>query len=212
MRVLNDSLGKQSKQQWGSPGRLACLLPGEHGCGEGRMFNKNSFRPGILTPGKEKPSVPSKTEWKRGERSEGPLVRVPGVIQSPGCVAGARDLLQENCDCSIKGFSPGLQQEGLLKRRRPPQGSRDPGGLCIGLEQSRSAMLRLDIHVLDPPRQDEEEEPSARAMSPTECFCLLETNFPTEQQDSVKVATSLRKRSCAACSCGRFFSFQYSVA
>jgi len=23
--------GKQSKQQWGSPGRLACLLPGEHG-------------------------------------------------------------------------------------------------------------------------------------------------------------------------------------
>ncbi|TNN46985.1 Extracellular calcium-sensing receptor [Liparis tanakae] len=94
-------LGKQSKQQWGSPGRLACLLPGEHvndvierdrlsigvkrnlllkllnsssqniltksipGCGEGRMFNKNSFRPGILTPGKEKPSVPSKREWKR---------------------------------------------------------------------------------------------------------------------------------------------------
>ncbi|TNN65968.1 Extracellular calcium-sensing receptor [Liparis tanakae] len=50
------------------------------GCGEGRMFNKNSFRPGILTPGKEKPSVPSKTEWKWGEGEKPSDYNIPSRL------------------------------------------------------------------------------------------------------------------------------------
>ncbi|XP_074492936.1 uncharacterized protein LOC141768506 [Sebastes fasciatus] len=89
----------------------------------------------------------------RDQRASSTNSRLPGVIQSPGCVAGARAqvhkvrvMLQEDCDCSIKGFSPGLQQEGLLKGDAPPrvQGPRGPLHRSGGAAAKVHSQLRLD--------------------------------------------------------------------
>ncbi|XP_074466705.1 uncharacterized protein LOC141752572 [Sebastes fasciatus] len=89
----------------------------------------------------------------RDQRASSTNSRLPGVIQSPGCVAGARAqvhkvrvMLQEDCDGSIKGFSPGLQQEGPLKGDAPPrvQGPRGPLHRRGGAAAKVHSQLRLD--------------------------------------------------------------------
>ena len=43
------------------------LVNSDPGAAEGRTRTRKSIRPGMWTPGKEKPSVPSRREWKGAE-------------------------------------------------------------------------------------------------------------------------------------------------
>ncbi|XP_037637109.1 uncharacterized protein LOC119494940 [Sebastes umbrosus] len=74
------------------------------------------------------------------------LTNMPVVPGARAQVHKVRVMLQEDCDCSIKGFSPGLQQEGLLKGDAPPrvQGPKGPLHRSGGAAAKVHSQLRLD--------------------------------------------------------------------
>ncbi|XP_037611715.1 uncharacterized protein LOC119479819 [Sebastes umbrosus] len=74
------------------------------------------------------------------------LTNMPVVPGARAQVHKVRVMLQEDCDCSIKGFSPGLQQEGLLKGDAPPrvQGPRGPLHRSGGAAAKVHSQLCLD--------------------------------------------------------------------